>query len=216
MFYFVPSFTLNVRKKFASQLKLPFLDYADMTSEANLLPQNTAYNKMCRFVLGCSFNTDHCLMYNSHKWIVLNIRRHTHWLQLIFKCGHFSYPHYLQQFLIPYSWTEAFYTIFLLHPYCKNAVGKKPFMFKADLNNSPLNIQSLTSFFIYLKFVFLFWDNLHVTDDTMLYLFIIYTKHLYSIYMSIPYYIYARKTFGYGLFVAIKWLCSPMYVLMYS
>ncbi len=42
-------------------------------------------------------------MYNSLKWPRLNIRRHIHWLQLIFKRVHFNYPHYLQQFLVPYS-----------------------------------------------------------------------------------------------------------------
>ena len=100
-------FTLHVLKKLATQLILPYFDYADVVyqnaSKTNLLPLNTAYNNFCKFVLGCSFNTHHCTMYNSLKWPSLNVRRHIHWLQLV-KCVHFNYPHpYLQQFLVPCS-----------------------------------------------------------------------------------------------------------------
>lgn len=87
-------FTLNIRKKLASELILPFFDYADVVymnaSKTNLLPLNTAYNKLCRFVLGCPFTTHHCSMYSSLNWSSLETRRHSHWFQLIFKGIHFD------------------------------------------------------------------------------------------------------------------------------
>lgn len=48
-------------------------------------------------------------MYNSVKWPPLPIKRHIHWLQLIFKWAHLNY-HYLQQLLVPHStiyWSGA-------------------------------------------------------------------------------------------------------------
>ncbi len=100
-------FSFNVRKKLALQLILPFFDYADVvyqnTTKTNLLLLTTAYNKLCRFVIGCSYDTHHCIMYDFLKWFPLNIRRHIHWLQFIFKCIHFNYPNYLRQNLILYS-----------------------------------------------------------------------------------------------------------------
>ncbi len=87
-------FSFNVRKKLALQLILPFFDYADVvyrnTTKTNLLLLTTAYNKLCRFVIGCSYDTHHCIMYDLLKWFPLNIRRHIHWLQFIFKCIHFN------------------------------------------------------------------------------------------------------------------------------
>ena len=59
-------FTLNVRRKLALQLILPLFDYADVvylnTSKTYLLPLNTVYNRLSRFVLGCSFYTHHCII----------------------------------------------------------------------------------------------------------------------------------------------------------
>jgi len=74
-------FTLSVRN---TQLILPFFDYADVVyqnaSKTSLLPLNTAYNALCRFSLGCSYNAHHCVMYNLLKWPSLKTRRHIHWL----------------------------------------------------------------------------------------------------------------------------------------
>ncbi|KAI2667398.1 putative RNA-directed DNA polymerase from transposon BS [Labeo rohita] len=59
-------FSYNVRKKLALQLILPFFDYADViyqnTTKTNLLPLTIAYNKLCRFVIGCSYDTHHCIL----------------------------------------------------------------------------------------------------------------------------------------------------------
>ncbi len=72
-------------------------------SEYNQNWSFAAYNKWCRFVIGCSYDTHHCIMYDLLKWFPLNIRRHIHWLQFIFKCIHFNYPNYLRQNVILYS-----------------------------------------------------------------------------------------------------------------
>jgi len=73
-------FTLSVGKKLATQVILPFFDYADVVyqnaSKISLLPRNTAYNKLCRFSLGCSYNTHHCVMYN----LALTQNKKTHTL----------------------------------------------------------------------------------------------------------------------------------------
>ena len=100
-------FTCSVRKKIASQLILPILDYCDVVYQnafkSYLVPLNTAHNRLCRFVLGYPFFTHHCTMYERLKWPSLNVRRHTHWLQLIFKCICFNYPPYLQQHIVPFT-----------------------------------------------------------------------------------------------------------------
>ncbi len=50
-----------LEKKLALQLILLFFDYADVvcqnTTKTNLLLLTTAYNKLCRFVIGCSYDT---------------------------------------------------------------------------------------------------------------------------------------------------------------
>ncbi len=80
------------------QLILQFLDYDDVvyqnTTKTNLLPITTAYNKLCRFVIGCSFDAHHCIMYDLLKWSPLNIRRHIHCFEII----HFNYPKHLHQY----------------------------------------------------------------------------------------------------------------------
>ena len=100
-------FTLSVRKRIAFQLILPIMDYCDVVYQnahkSDLAPLNIAYNRICRCVLGCPFRTHHCTMYNQLKWPSLNVRRHTHWLQLIFKCIYLNYPPYLKQYFVPYS-----------------------------------------------------------------------------------------------------------------
>ena len=100
-------FTLSVGKRIASQLILPIMDYCDVVYQnalkSDLAPHNIAYNRLCRLVLGCPFRTHHCTMYNQLKWPSLNVRRHTHWLQLIFKCIYLNYPPYLKQYFVPYS-----------------------------------------------------------------------------------------------------------------
>jgi len=89
-------------KKLATQLILPFLTMLN-ASKTSVLSLNTAYINLCTFSLGCSYNTHHCVMYNLLKLPSLNIRRHIHWLQLLFKCVHFNYAQYLQHLLVPYS-----------------------------------------------------------------------------------------------------------------
>lgn len=62
-------FTYSVRKKLASQLILPFIDYCDVVyqtaSKSDLAPLNIACNRVCRFVLDCYFFTHHCIMYDA-------------------------------------------------------------------------------------------------------------------------------------------------------
>ena len=100
-------FTLSVCKIIASKRILPIMDYCDVVYQnahkSDLAPLNTAYNRLCRFVLGCPFRTHHYTMYNRLKWPSLNVRWHMHWLQLIFKCIYFNYPPYLKQYFVPYS-----------------------------------------------------------------------------------------------------------------
>ncbi len=61
-------FLLMFGKKTCLQLILPFFDYADVvyqnTTKTNLFPLTTAYYKLCRFVIGCSYDTHHCIMYD--------------------------------------------------------------------------------------------------------------------------------------------------------
>ena len=151
-------FTLNIRQKLASQLILPFFDYADVVyqtaSKTNLLPLTTAYNNLCRFVLGCSYTTHHCSMYNSLSWPSLGTRRHIHWLQFIFKCIHLNYPYYLQQFLTLHS---SIYNLrhlsqyYFVVPPVRKTVGRRAFKFKApsDWNQLPANIRSISSFYVF-------------------------------------------------------------------
>jgi len=79
-------FTYSVRKKLASQLILPIFDYCDVvyhnSVKSDLSRLKTAYNRLCRFVLGCPFLTHHCTMYSALNWPSLNTRRQIHWLQL--------------------------------------------------------------------------------------------------------------------------------------
>ncbi len=155
-------FSFNVRKKLALQLILPFFDYADVvyqnTTKTNLMLLTTAYNKLCRFVIGCSYDTHHCIIYDLLKWFPLNIRRRIHWLQFIFKCIHFNYPNYLRQNLIlyssPYHLRHSAYYFFT--PLVKKVFGKKAFRYKApaDWNNLPSNVRSLTSFYRFKKGLF--------------------------------------------------------------
>ncbi len=142
----------------ATQLILPIMDYCDViyqnAHKSDLASLNTAYNRLCRFVLGCPYHTHHCLMYNRLNWPSLNVRRHMHWLQLIFKCIYFNYPPYLQQFLIPY--TSTYHIRHSAHlyfsvPNVNKSFGRRSFMFKApaDWNNLPTNIRSISSFVIF-------------------------------------------------------------------
>lgn len=55
LFYFRNSFTL---KKLASQFILPIPNV--VASKTKFVPFNTAYNNLCRVVLGCSFSTHNC------------------------------------------------------------------------------------------------------------------------------------------------------------
>ena len=123
-------------------------------------------------------------MYNTLKWPALNIRRHIHWLQFIFKCIHCNYPAYLQQFLIPYSSTyqlrhssQYFFSI----PTVYKTIGKKAFMFKApsDWNNLPSNIRSLTSSHNFKNAVSSYFE-LNCVSDNVIYIFLFYYSYSYS------------------------------------
>ena len=148
-------FSFAVRKRLASQLILPILDYADVVymvaSKTNLHPLNTVYNKLCRFILGCPFTTHHCTMYETLHFLSPNIRRQLHWYHFIFKCIHFNYPLYLKHLFVPvsshYNLRHAS-QIFFSTPTVSKSVGKKAFKFKApsDWNNLPGNIRSISSF----------------------------------------------------------------------
>lgn len=92
------------------------------------------------------------------KWFPLNIRRHIHWLQFIFKCIHFNYPNYLRQNLIlyssPYHLRHSAYYVFT--PLVRKVFGKKAFRYKApaDWNNLPSKVCSLTYFYRFKKGLF--------------------------------------------------------------
>ncbi len=92
-------FTHRVPTKLAAHLTFPVLDYCDVVYQnawkSDLVLFNTVYNRLCRFILTCPFLTHHCTMYDALKWPSLNVRRHIHSHQLIFKCIHFNYPPYL-------------------------------------------------------------------------------------------------------------------------
>lgn len=151
-------FSFNVRKKLATQLILPIIDYGDViyqsAHKSDLTSLNVAYNRLCRFVLGCPFHTHHCTMYIKLNWPTLNIRRQMHWLQQIYKCIHFNYPSYLQQYLIPY--TSSYHIRHLSQPFFSvpniiKSFGRRAFMYKApaDWNNLPASIRSSSSFHIF-------------------------------------------------------------------
>lgn len=148
-------FSYSVRKKLVVQLIFPFFDYCDVVYQtalkSDLVSLNSAYNRICRFVLGCSFFTHHCTMYDALQWPSLNVRRQIHWLQFIFKCIYFDYPSYLQQYFVLFSSNHqvrhSVQTYFLV-PRVKKTIGKRAFMFKSvlDWNNLPVDIRSITSF----------------------------------------------------------------------
>ena len=88
-------------------------------------------------------------MYNALNWSSLSSRRHTHWLQLIFKCIYFNYPPYLKQYLVPYTSnyevrhsTQLYFSV----PQVKKTIGKRAFKFKApaDWNNLSVEIRSIS------------------------------------------------------------------------
>ena len=147
-------FTFSTRKKLATQLILPILDYTDVVymnaSKLNLSTLDTAYNKICRFILDCPFTTHHCSMYDSLSWPSLEIRRQLHWFQLLHKCIHPDYPIYLKQHLVQYSshykirHCAQFY--FTISPTSK-AIGKRAFKFRApsQWNKLPPHVRSLAS-----------------------------------------------------------------------
>ncbi len=97
-------------------------------------------------------------MYDLLKWFPLNIRRHIHWLQFIFKCIHLNYPNYLRQNLILYSspYSSRHSAYFFFTPLVKKVLGKRAFRYKApaDWNNLPSNVRSLTSFHRFKKGLF--------------------------------------------------------------
>ncbi len=147
-------FTLNVRKKLAIQLLFPLLDYCDVVylnaPKFDLAPLNTAYNRICRFVLGCAFHTHHCALYQNLNLPSPDARRHMHWLEFIYKSFNLNYPPYLKQYLSRFISThqvrhtsQLFFTI----PHVKKAIHKRAFKFKApaDWNNLPANIRSLST-----------------------------------------------------------------------
>lgn len=151
-------FSFDVRKKLALQLILPLFDYCDVVyqnaSKSDLVPLNTAYNRLCRFVLGCPFLTHHCTMYDRLQWPPLQARRQMHWLQFLFKCIYFNYPTYLKRYLIQIPSTQ--YTrhstqVYFTVPFTGNNFGKNGFAFKAptDWNNLPSHIRSISVFPIF-------------------------------------------------------------------
>lgn len=128
-------------------LNNPILDYADVVyqaaSKTNLLPLNIVYNRLYRFVPGCPFITQHCTMYETLNWPSPIIRRQRHWLQFIFKCIHFNYPHlnYLCPLII--NWDILYSSLFLF----LQSIVKKAFMFKApsDWNKCKYSIHIILS-----------------------------------------------------------------------
>ncbi len=128
----------SIWKKIAEELLLPIMDHCDTVYQnalkSDLASLNTAYNRLCRFVLGCPFHTRQCTIYNTLKWPSLNVRRHIHWPQFIFKCIHFNYPPYLQQYFVPYTTnyqvrhsTQLYFSV----PCVKTLIRKRDFRFKA-------------------------------------------------------------------------------------
>ena len=148
-------FTFTVRKKLVLQLILPIIDYADVVYQTapkiNLLPLNTIYNRLCRFILGCPYLTHHCSMYETLNLPSPTVRRQQHWLQFIFKCIYFNYPQYLKQYMVHYTSRHQLRhcsQVYFQVPPVSTSVAKRSFMFKApsDFNNIPQHIRSITSF----------------------------------------------------------------------
>lgn len=73
------------------------------------------------------------------------IRWQQHWLQFIFKCIHFNYPHYLKQmvpFFLNYQLKHSIQLFQLFSvPAVSKLIAKNAFMFKSpfDWNNIPVN-----------------------------------------------------------------------------
>lgn len=94
---FVWNFRLNVYFRFLTAMIPSIKSHQNQT-----LFRSRGHIRDCRFVLGCPF--PHPSLYNDAlKWPSLNIRRHTHWYHLVFKCIHFNHPPYLQQDLVPFA-----------------------------------------------------------------------------------------------------------------
>lgn len=155
-----------MRKKLASQLTLLIFDYCDVVL-SKLFIKTFAILKQHitdRFVLGCPFLMHHCTMYDALKWPSLNIRRQIHWLQRIFKCIHFNYPSYLQQYLVPvisnYQLRHSAQLYFSV-PQAKKSVGKRAFMIKAplDWNNLPSDIRYIASFGMFRHTLSAYFEN---------------------------------------------------------
>ena len=145
-------FTFTVRKRLVQQLILPILDYADViyqtAPKTHLLPLNSVYNQLCRFVLDCPYMTHHCTLYETLNLPSPTSRRHQHWLQFIFKCIYFNYPQYLKQLLVPYTSSHQLRHCSQIYFSTPTSSGKKAFISKApcDWNNLPIHIRSITSF----------------------------------------------------------------------
>ena len=164
----VDCFSFKVRKRLASQLLLPILDYADIvylnTSDTVLQPLDVAYNRICRFILRSPYRTHHCELYERLSWLSPSNRRQFHWLQFIFKCIHLNYPAYLKHYLVPfntsYSLRHQDHTFFNV-PRTNLEVGKLAFNVKApqDWNCLPAHIRSLYSIPGFKNAVFLHLQN---------------------------------------------------------
>ncbi len=148
----------SIGKKIAAQLKLPIMDYCDTVYQnahkSDLVPLNTACNRLCRFALGRPFHTHHCTLYNMLKSPSLNVRRHINWLEFIFKCIHFNYPPYLQQYFVPYTTnyqvrhsTQLYFSV----PCARTLIGKGPCRFKAHDGLKVQDVSISVFTFIYLK-----------------------------------------------------------------
>ena len=82
---------------------LSVLDYGDVfyrhTTKALLQSLDSVYHSALRFITHRNHSTHHCTLYEMVGWPSLHIRRHKHWLILVFKAVVGQLPLYITSLL---------------------------------------------------------------------------------------------------------------------
>lgn len=118
---------------------LPILDYGDVfyrnTTKALLKSVDSVYHSALRFITNSKYHTHHCALYEMVGWPSLHIRRHKHWLILVYKALVGQLPQYLSSLLTfnsqGYNLRSSRY-ILLNVPLMKTEFGKTAFTYSAS------------------------------------------------------------------------------------
>ena len=112
---------------------LPILDFGDVIYK---IASNTLLSKLdvvyhIHFVTKAPYTTHHCNLYALVGWPSLQIRRQTHWLQVIYKSLLGKAPPYLSSLVTIATSTHSSRYISLVIPKANTSFGRLSFLFSA-------------------------------------------------------------------------------------